>query len=401
MVVLAGIGLVRVANGTGGVLVGLFLAAPENASHGFTAVTAGSLGAASFAAELAGAFPMGLLVDAFRPGLLMGIGGLLGAIGTQLFVLGNGTSTFYVARMTEGIAAAASTPATLAHLTSVGEELPERRGSIMSWFELSLIGGFALGAPLAGYLWREWGRSAFSTVAVVYLVGGALMTLGTWGERRRQQTRGMNHLKETLLNRRVLRLVPAWLSMNAIVGLWLSPVLPFLLTADSDSRQYLAGIFSERPERVGLVVLVYAVVFGAGVLSWSLVIDRYSRRRVLAISLIAMLLVCAGLYALNHSGSWPSALRWIVICVLGGLIMVESVFTPAALSLLADVVGGRTGRGAVMAFYSVLLSLGALVGSLIGGVVGQMWAVDGLIAATCALALISMAAVRTIPETAS
>ena len=114
-----------------------------------------------------------------------------------------------------------------------------------------------------------------------------------------------------------------------------------------------------------------------------------------------MLLVCAGLYALNHSGSWPSALRWIVICVLGGLIMVESVFTPAALALLTDVVGGRTGRGAVMAFYSVLFSLGALVGSLIGGVVGQMWAVDGLIAATCVLALVSMAAVRTIPETSS
>jgi MFS family permease len=119
----------------------------------------------------------------------------------------------------------------------------------------------------------------------------------------------------------------------------------------------------------------------------------------MTISLSAMLLVCAGLYAVNHSAPWPAALRWLMICCIAGCVMVESVFTPAALALLADVVGDRAGRGTIMAFYSVLLSAGALVGAVIGGLVGRAWAVDGLIYATFGLALISMITVRTIPET--
>jgi MFS family permease len=232
----------------------------------------------------------------------------------------------------------------------------------------------------------------------VYVLGAVALTAGSSGEKRDRDEHGPVRFLEPLLNRRVLQLVPAWLSMNVIVGLWLSPVFPFLLTADDNRNQFLAGLFIDQPQRVGLVMLVYAIVFAAGVLCWSFALDRYPRRRIMMISLTAMLLVCGGLYAVNHSATWPAALRWLVLCFVAGCVMVESVFTPAALALLADIVGDRSGRGTIMAFYSVLLSAGALAGAVIGGFAGRVWAVDGLIYATFALALISMITVRTIPE---
>lgn len=70
--------------------------------------------------------------------------------------------------------------------------------------------------------------------------------------------------------------------------------------------------------------------------------------------------------------------------------MIESGFTPAALSLLAAAVGAQAGRGAAMGIYSVLLSIGAIAGSLIAAVLGQRYAVDGLIYGTFGLALISI-----------
>jgi MFS family permease len=70
--------------------------------------------------------------------------------------------------------------------------------------------------------------------------------------------------------------------------------------------------------------------------------------------------------------------------------MIESGFTPAALSVLSGSVGSIPGRGAAMGIYSVLLSVGAILGSLLAAALGQRFAVDGLIYGTFTLALISL-----------
>ena len=70
--------------------------------------------------------------------------------------------------------------------------------------------------------------------------------------------------------------------------------------------------------------------------------------------------------------------------------MIESGFTPAALSLLAGAVGPGVGRGAAMGIYSFLLSVGALIGSVLAGVTGRWLAIDGLIYATLGLAIVAL-----------
>jgi predicted MFS family arabinose efflux permease len=120
------------------------------------------------------------------------------------------------------------------------------------------------------------------------------------------------------------------------------------------------------------------------------VLPHVDVRRALRVSLLAMLAVSLGLLLLNHMGGHPVQLRWTLTAVVALLIMVESGFTPAALSLLAAAVGPGAGRGAAMGIYSFLLSVGALVGSVLAGVTGRWLAIDGLIYATLGLALLAL-----------
>jgi MFS family permease len=179
--------------------------------------------------------------------------------------------------------------------------------------------------------------------------------------------------------------------MNVILGLWLGPTIYFLMTSRSASGQLLAGLLADDPQRLGWLLLGYSLTFGTGLIAWSVALPRIASRRALRMSLVAMLAVSLGLFFLNHADSQPVGVRWTLIAIIALLIMVESGFTPAALALLATAVGPRAGRGAAMGIYSFLLSLGALVGSLLAGFLGQRFAVDGLIYATVALALVALA----------
>jgi len=76
-IVLVGYGLVRVASSASGVLVGLYLAGLANRGAVATgAALAGTLGAVSFAVELIGAIPMGLVSDALAPRALITAGAI-------------------------------------------------------------------------------------------------------------------------------------------------------------------------------------------------------------------------------------------------------------------------------------------------------------------------------------
>jgi hypothetical protein len=131
-----------------------------------------------------------------------------------------------------------------------------------------------------------------------------------------------------------------------------------------------------------------AWIFGIGVTAWSFVLPHISMQRALRITLVAMLLVCGEFFLLNHTGSQNA--RWIIGSITAISIMVESGFTPAALTLLSGAIGAQAGRGAAMGIYSVLLSIGAILGSLIAAALGSRFAVDGLIYGTLAMAVTAL-----------
>src|SRR5215472_3688075 len=168
--VLIGNSLQRVAAGASGVLVGLYLGQLANRGSAIGAGLVGILGAVSFASELVAATPMGIASDAIAPRILMTGGSLLGAGATQLFGMTGLVGIFFVSRGLEGIGAAAVTPPLLAHLTDVTDHKPALRAKVMSYFELSLLTGLALGGLVAGQLWRRLDTGAFGAVALIYIL---------------------------------------------------------------------------------------------------------------------------------------------------------------------------------------------------------------------------------------
>jgi MFS family permease len=298
--VIIGNALQRIAVGASGVLVGLYLAQLANRGSVIDAGLVGVLGAVSFGSELIAATPMGIASDAVTPRALMTGGSLLGAGATQLFGMTGLLGVFFLSRGLEGIGAAAVAPPLLAHLTDVTDHKPGLRVKVMSYFELSLLGGLALGGVLAGELWRWLGPRAFGAVALVYVASAVLLHAGAVGSRSHGREQAISGFRRALRHPSLQRLAPVWLCVNTIVGLWLGPTLIFLLTHRSQTSQFLDGIFINHPDRVGWVLLGYSVIFGIGVTAWSFVLPRMALERSLRITLIAMLVVCGEFFLFNH-----------------------------------------------------------------------------------------------------
>jgi MFS family permease len=325
--------------------------------------------------------------------VIMTLGALLAAAATLLFRITHDAHIFVLSRILEGLAAAATVPPLLAYLTDATADDATLRARAMSYFELSLLAGLALGGLVASRFWIEFGADSFIALSLLYVVAALLLLAARVQQPRhgaRQAWRGLQH---SLRLPAVRQLAPVWLCMNAIVGLWLGPTLYFLLTQRSAGPQFLVGLFAKNIAGLGWLLFAYTVVFSAGVLMWSRVLPHIDLRHALRVSLVAMLAVCVGFLMLNHMGGQPTSLRWIVTAVIAMLIMVESGFTPAALSLLATAIGSSVGRGSTMGVYSFLLGLGALVGSAVAGIMGRWLAIDGLTFATLFLASVALALV--------
>ena len=389
--------VLRIASSASGVLIGIYLA--NLSGHGFRvdAGLLGTLGAVSFAAELIASIPMGMASDAVSPRWLMVTGAIVGALSVQLFALSAHVRIFFLSRTLEGIGVAAVTPPLLAYLADSTVDEPGLRARVMSFFELSLLAGLALGGLMAGEFWSRFHARAFGLVALAYLLCALLLVFSTKDSKSHGSHAAFQGLLRAVKNPSVRSLAPVWLCVNAVVGMWLGPTLPFLLTRKSNGVQYLDGIFADDPMYIGWLLLGYSVVFGIGVTAWSFVLPRVQVRSAMRVSLLTMLPVCLGLFAINHSGHVTSPVRWSIIAVTALLIMVESGFTPAALAWLAQSLGAGTGKGAAMGIYSVLLSLGAIGGSLLAGGLGKPFQMDGLLLGTVILAVCALVLLHAVP----
>lgn len=347
------------------------------------------LGAVSYASELVASIPFGLAADAISPRWLMVGGALTGAVAVRIFALAPHPGIFYFSRALEGVGVAAVTPPLLAYLAQSTAHSSSLRARIMSFFELSLLAGLALGGVVGSQLWTHFHLHSFSLLALVYATCALLLFAGAKGTRAHGSKAAIHGLKQALRSPEIRSLAPVWLCVNAIVGLWLGPTTTYLFTQKPATSQYLDGVFAADPTHVGWILLGYSVVFGVGVLSWSFVLPHLPVRSAMRISLIAMPFVCVGLYAINHSAGWPAEIRMIVLAMTSLIVMIESGFTPAALAWLAKSLIGSDGKGVAMGIYSVLLGIGAIAGSLLAGWLSNALRFDGLLLGTMMLAAIA------------
>lgn len=394
---ITGHAILRISGGASAVLIGLYLARLSTPGIKIDASLVGMLGAFSFLAELLASIPFGMASDAIAPRWLMAGGAMAGAIAVLLFVLTPHVELFFLSRAIEGVAVAAVTPPLLAYLADATSHDSRLRARAMSFFEISLLAGLALGGVVATQFWTHLHLYAFFALAFVYLLCAVLLFVGARGGRSHGSKAALHGIRQALRDPAIRSLAPVWLAVNAVVGLWLGPTTTYLLTQRPATPQYLDGIYAATPTHVGWMLLGYSAVFGVGVFCWSFVLPRIPVRSAMRISLSAMPFVCLSLYALNHSSNWPDALRTFLLIFAALLIMIESGFTPAALSWLAQTLVGSDGKGAAMGIYSVLLGIGAIAGSLLAGWLGMALRFDGLLLATVALAIVALFLLRAVP----
>jgi MFS family permease len=388
-VVIIANGLLRVANSGGGALVGFYLAYLALHGHAVNAVTVGALGFTVYIAELVGALPAGALTDHISPRWILPTAALIASFATLLFGLTGLVDIFFLSRALEGLSAAATSPPLLAHLSIETERAPQIRGRVMSYFELSMLSGLAMGGITGGVLWEALQTIAFSTLALVYFV---VMILFWWGLNRpfhlsRHSSNPLATLKKDLSDPLLYRLAPAWLAINAVIGMWLTQI-GYQLSGPKATGQFLVGHF--RPAQVGVILLGFAIVFTLGILAWGYIMAHMKRLRVLRITIGAISVACLWLFLLNSSGAWPVWVRIPLLSLAALSVLVMSGFTPAALAFLADIADQSTGRGSTMGIYTVLYGLGNGIGAALGGFSAHFLAINGLILVTLGMVVISM-----------
>lgn len=399
--VILGHAILRIASGASAVLIGVYLAGLSTSDIRIDASFIGILGAVSFASELLASIPFGLAADAISPRWLMAGGALAGAAAVRIFAMAPHPGVFYFSRALEGVGVAAVTPPLLAHLAQSTRHSSSLRARVMSFFELSLLAGLALGGVIGSQFWARFQLRSFSLLALVYVACALLLFIGARGARSHGSMAALHGLKQAIRSREIRSLAPVWLCVNAVVGLWLGPTTTYLLTQKPATTQYLDGVFAADPTHVGWMLLGYSAVFGAGVLGWSFVLPHLPFRAAMRISLIAMPFVCVGLFAVNHSAGWTFGVRTALLAVTGLIIMIESGFTPAALAWLAQTLIGSDGKGVAMGIYSVLLGVGAIVGSLLAGWLGKMLRFDGLLLGTMILGALALLLLHWVSEDGS
>lgn len=354
------------------------------------------LGAIAYGSELAASLPLGLASDLLPGRLLMPLGALASGLGTGMLPFAAGTPGLIASRVLHGLGVAGVTPPLLGMLAQLTARDPARRARVMSFFELSLLSGLGLGGVVASQSWARFGTPAFGLVALLDAVCAILLFIASRRVPARRTAAALAGLREVLRHPSVRRIAPSWLCVNAVIGLWLGPTLTFLLLEPPRSGQYLDGLYAHAPQRIGWLLLGYTVVFGVGVSLWSIILPKLRPRLALASSLVAMLGATLALYAINHSGHSGGDTRAALLGVTAVLVVIESGFTPAALSLLAGSLEVVSAKGAAMGIYSVLLGLGAVIGSLLAGVLGALWQIDGLLLGTLLMALAALFTVRLV-----
>ena len=190
------------------------------------------------------------------------------------------------------------------------------------------------------------------------------------------------------------RFLPAWIAANAILGTWVTAQISFVLAGGRRvAGQRLVGAFYHHEARLSLLLGGYVLVFAACMVGWAFLVGRLPTRPVLAAAVFGVVLASAALVGLNHGG--PPLL--LVPLLVAGMFL-EAGFAPAALTYLADTsTDFAADRGLVMGVYSVVLGVGYLAGSVLGGVFAQWAAFDGLAIQTIILAAVGLVSVAALP----
>jgi MFS family permease len=336
-----------------------------------------------------------------RRGFLI-VGPMLGLLQVSLFTLTpayNPLPYLISLQLLAGVASAMTTPVVLSYLADLTVKSQAYRMRIMSFYELVTSGGIAVGTIGGGLAWQHLGRGAFLLLGANYCLVALCMFLSPVVQRVADH----GHWKviaarywRILGTPRLFIFIPAWICINALVGVWLSSQMTFVLSNPLHSahpHQLLMGSLSgpDAGQRVSFVLGGYVLFFGLCLLFWAFFLNKVSRSRLMFTSIVGVYLACVALEGINRLGLHGHWLIWVWLPLLLVGIFAETGFAPAALAYLADISeSAAKDRGLVMGLYSIFLGVGQIVGNGFGGLFVRQFGFDGFIYLTCILAAIAL-----------
>ena len=316
--------------------------------HEFSNLTVGVIAASYPVAEtICGPF-IGVLADRFgrRRWIYLGLG--ISTIALFVFPLNTEIPYLVAVHAVQGVAAAMIIVSSLTMVTDASNT--RNRGKEMGVYDFANLGGYMVGILAAGVLTRFGSKTTPFYFAACLAAIGAIFAYfkvkETGSIDKRNALSPIKTLQLLLSHRRAAAMFPIWLAITTFVGVTLT--------------------FGPR---LGPSPFLTSILFGAAVLVLAItqplfgyLSDKYGRDKLMMIGLLSII----GLFytAINlqrgRLGFWTGG-PFLVVFGLGCF-----AFPPAALASLGDLAPQRS-RGTTMGAYSVVISLGTIIGPLLGG----------------------------------
>jgi MFS family permease len=194
------------------------------------------------------------------------------------------------------------------------------------------------------------------------------------------------------------------LCINTLVGAWLTLMVVILTYPNPAAElrhpgQLLYGGFSKTMATSLLGGFGLLLLFSMAL--WTLLLPRFRRTTVMSFGLMGLAICIATLTYINGLANDMSSLSHsdyrIILLLIPALVLgvfLLSGFAPAALTQMAAISETLPGqRGAVMGLYSVVLSVGQLLGASLGGMSVDVNGFYGLMTFSAVLGLCALLSV--------
>ncbi len=349
---------------------------------------------AFYVTELLGSPIFGIIADRVGRKPVMLLGPLFGLAAVLLTPFALTIPLLIATRLLEGSSTAASVPSILSYVAANTSHDEKLRGRVVTLFEVATLGGLLVaGTALAGPLWEIFGTSAFPINGCIYLLALGFFAYGVKDEHAAPPARDEGRLKKYVKlfsQRGILLFVPTWVSINAIIGVWVPQGLNLLLGdagVDTTGQFLLSGF----PFMVITSAFAFvALIGGVGLFFWGNRFANYRRTTILLFGLIAFVVAMSAVYLMNRLSGTDVFLIGALFATLCVSMFFIAGATPAALGFLADVSERyHADRSAVMGLYSVFLGLGQVIGVKVAGDLATSFGVDGLVYATFGFLIIA------------
>jgi len=332
-----------------------------------TPVDLATITLAFYVTELIGSPIFGIIADRVGRKPVMLLGPLFGLAAVLLTPFAATIPLLICTRLLEGSSTAASVPSILSYVAANTSHDEKLRGRVVTLFEVATLGGLLVaGTALAGPLWEIFGTSAFAINGGIYLLSLGLFAYGVKDEHTAPPPHDEGRLRKyakLFSQRGILLFVPTWVSINAIIGVWVPQGLNLLLGdagVDTTGQFLLSGF----PFVVITTAFAFvALVGGVGLFFWGNRFANYRRTTILLFGLIAFVVAMSAVFLMNRlTGTDLLLIGALFVTICASMFFIAGA-TPAALGFLADVSERyHTDRSAVMGLYSIFLGLGQVIG---------------------------------------